>query len=726
MKKSILILGIFVLMALLVLFAGKLLVTFPDDYISYGGLEDGILEFNNNCTITETGYVPAHWIGCLDTNCGGVLINTTEHGCQIFRNDNAGVTCSAKSGAPSCAACSSCAGKGQDTPTDFCSGCTQCACVINQFCTCTPTSTTCGGDIYSQESHTSGVRNFEHNCTDDNFVLSYNTGSLETTTHTCTMNQVYGLGTPENINNEMIFTKSGTGVNNQLIGIVTVTTKKDFKDSDIKVSISYDIGESSSGGGPVNNCAYNNNVIISVNSGDINMFSKSFSSPDGEGNKKGSFNLELKRSYLNSNESVIYIDGISTGNTLIGKGGKLSITASGGMGKVGVSNIKYKVPFSCDFNNQLLGVETFGGNKQVSIYSTRYDVKKFCLAHPAIVMKQGKGSTTTAEIYQKMVYGETLTVPEDEIWTLFYIFDNDGTIPGYCENGYDVINDRCYNMSGITFVCSEGVIDEVTGTCTVNYNTTSVCPDGGRLDMGIAKCIYNPPIHYICSNSDANYYPAVGKCQSTPLANDTCGNKAETYNPISNYCESFPSSYIMCDPFFAYDSNLAKCVRTPLSNGTCEFGGALNTAKTLCIKDVPPSLQCVPGSILKLINNVYTCVYEPKVTNGTANCVQGTFNSSSGNCEIRPNYDYLCLAGSTINTAKNACIINPQKTYVCPEKSTYNNATGFCEVTAELKPQTITDFIINNLTFIIVSGALLVSTMILTFLLIRKTKRRRR
>ena len=101
-----------------------------------------------------------------------------------------------------------------------------------------------------------------------------------------------------------------------------------------------------------------------------------------------------------------------------------------------IKNIKYKYTFNCRQGpGDLLGIESFAGPQDISIYSTRYPIKSFCLEHPVIITSgTHKGSTATAEPYNKLVTGQTMIIPSDQTWTLFYVFNAEAAgIPTVCE-----------------------------------------------------------------------------------------------------------------------------------------------------------------------------------------------------------------------------------------------------------------------------------------------------
>ncbi len=381
--------------------------------------------------------------------------------------------------------------------------------------------------------------------------------------------------------------------------------------------------------------------------------------------------------------------------------------------------LKYRIPFSCEQSGQyMLGVETFAGPQYISLYSTRYGVKSFCLDHPAIVTSSlEEGSTTTTEIYAGLAAGNVLNIPSDQTWTLFYIFYNDGSIPMVCPmEAYDVYNDRCESLTGIVYFCSEGTFSPDIGACAVTPDIKEVC-EVGRFDTAQGVCIINYPVQGICSEGD--YNSVSGKCEIRPETEEICPENY-VYNPLSKFCEAFPLKTIICEEGFTYNPQTDLCERTVATEYLCN--GTFNSVTKKCTKIVEPDIDriCTEGVLYQNPTTfVYSCIYEPDLVpkcvgsdydenldkcvyipesvgqcragesynsaqdiciyepDSEPFCISGTYDSVKDACVISPNMDYLCIKG-TLNEDKTACLIIPEEKIICWEGFTYDIISKKC------------------------------------------------
>ena len=290
----------------------------------------------------------------------------------------------------------------------------------------------------------------------------------------------------------------------------------------------------------------------------------------GSGVARGS--LEIVPSVLNSSISSIYFNGIyiktvissDINNLLTRASARTSITDPHGydMSPCGLSvtlkliNPRYKPIFSCNVgSNDLLAMESFTGGQELGIYSMRYPVQSFCLDQPVIITSP-EGATSTAEPYNVWVEGGTLSVPSDQTWTVFYVMQNDGSIPIICSDEYyDVDLQRCTDTAvGIIQICSEGQFDSNLGLCVVQPE--SACAEG-YFDTELGLCVYHPPIQYICPQG--TYSEQSGKCEYEPGTSEVCPTDY-IWNPISEFCEFVPETQIICPTDMAYSADLNKCV----------------------------------------------------------------------------------------------------------------------------------------------------------------------
>jgi len=126
-----------------------------------------------------------------------------------------------------------------------------------------------------------------------------------------------------------------------------------------------------------------------------------------------------------------------------------------------ITEIKFKVPFNCRIDpGQFLVYEPISGEKEISIFDMTFDVNKFCLDHPVVVFQEDVGSTTTAEPYSRWVRGDTLLIPDGQIWGVFYIAQGE---QGCSTNeAFNTEAGQC--ISGVVTACN-GFLDVVTGSC---------------------------------------------------------------------------------------------------------------------------------------------------------------------------------------------------------------------------------------------------------------------
>lgn len=118
------------------------------------------------------------------------------------------------------------------------------------------------------------------------------------------------------------------------------------------------------------------------------------------------------------------------------------------------TNPRYQYLYSCQQDtNDVLVVNKYSPGETVSLETLSFTPKSFCLAHPAILKDLGKGgSTTTAEIYQILVAGDSYTLESDQEMWLFYIYDGDGDASIVsCDEGYawDSVSSSCILISEI-------------------------------------------------------------------------------------------------------------------------------------------------------------------------------------------------------------------------------------------------------------------------------------
>jgi len=381
-----------------------------------------------------------------------------------------------------------------------------------------------------------------------------------------------------------------------------------------------------------------------------------------------------------------------------------------------LTDIKTKRPFSCNLeNNELLAYEPFAGGREISDKSMRYTVRKYCLDHPAVIFKGDQGTDTTAEIYDRLNKGETLPIPDDEVWGIFYVFKNDGTIPAVCnpDEAFNTETGKCTDVGGLVTFCSEGSFDPAIGACVVQPEIRNVCEEG-RFDVTQGKCIYNPPIQAVCENPDAVFNPGSGKCEYVPdedvicprggFNGDTgkCEYRPETeavcdfdftynvikdrceftpdhaivcpdgstFNPINSVCEKFPLQTIICDPLFAYNSITDKCERTVDTVSKCDdLEGVYIPQTGKCEKVVESEPTCDKGTLTQKDDGVYSCIFEPELE---IKCPTGTnYRPDIDKCVYIPDEEAICNIG-VYEEVTNTCQFTPPSQAVCPQGTSYD------------------------------------------------------
>ena len=202
----------------------------------------------------------------------------------------------------------------------------------------------------------------------------------------------------------------------------------------------------------------------------------------------------------------------------------------------------------------MLAIETFNPGT-INIQSTRYPVQDFCLKHPAIITdNKTKQSYTDASIYYKLVDGKSVTIPEGQTLTLFYILKVNEQIPIICSEGYNVNQEKCGISTGVVHICSEGQFDPERGICVIQPET--VC-EKGYYDVKEKVCVWHPPLQAICEKGI--YNPDTGNCEYTPEVEGVCD--VGFYDPTKGVClvKAEKIEY-ECPEGSTWDSNREACI----------------------------------------------------------------------------------------------------------------------------------------------------------------------
>lgn len=338
----------------------------------------------------------------------------------------------------------------------------------------------------------------------------------------------------------------------------------------------------------------------------------------------------------------------------------VSFSIGGGSPQLDIKEFVFLIPFSCQQSEtELLGMQSFSSNQTgekrlLSITDLPFRPTKFCSEHPTIQISSiSGGSTTSNEIYNRLRKGEVLEIPNGHIWTLFWIFENDGTLPVTCgEDAYDFDTGKC-RATGLASFC-QGVIDPATGICVTT--TEPACGPYGYYDVAQAECVYNIPIYGVCEIG--NYMMPTGFCEYDSSGECVSGY---TYNPERGACQGYPKAIIACEMGWSYDPQISWC-KKDLGETECKDAGGLFVDNE-CLKSATSNVEqiCPEGTTLQLRSGIFSCVYKPE----DPFCIQGyLYDTETEECiaDYEPDLDYLCEHGELNQTEDGfVCVITEEK-----------------------------------------------------------------
>lgn len=210
-----------------------------------------------------------------------------------------------------------------------------------------------------------------------------------------------------------------------------------------------------------------------------------------------------------NDESVIVLD-IPSSNRV-----SLSVGNQGGDG-VFIDRVNFEPPFGCTvLPGELLVKESFAGGQSIDLFSTRYPVMRFCEQNPVILVDQeSQGSDTSLKPYKRLVAGEQVDIPSNQVWEVSYIMRNvdaeGNSIFGFTCAGNELLNlitGECEPQIGIVQVCSEGTYDPERHLCITEPELG--CP-GGVIENG--KCTVYLPVEQVCEEGTFN--EDTGECMA--------------------------------------------------------------------------------------------------------------------------------------------------------------------------------------------------------------------
>jgi len=340
-------------------------------------------------------------------------------------------------------------------------------------------------------------------------------------------------------------------------------------------------------------------------------------------------------------------------------------------------------------DGRMIFIETFAGGKEVNKYSFRYPVNFFCKVHPVIITTADGRTYKRSDIYDRIVAGETLTIPEDETWTFFYVGYANQQLPLVCKDGALRITEdkiECVVQPGIVHVCSEGQFDPVRGLCVVQPESKAVC-ESGYYDAEKKVCIWHPPLQAVCEKGlynpdtklcewkpktiiecEGNYDEERGVCVVTPTTIIKC--QRGYYDEKADVCRYTPKEEIVCKEPYVYNPQTQKCEYRPPEKVKCEMG-VWNEQTQACEYAGEIRYVCEEGTFDKATK---TCIVKPPIY---YKCERGTYNKDRGVCEYTPVAEAKCERGK-YDPATDKCIYIPREYVIC--EGVYDEKTGRCIV----------------------------------------------
>ena len=318
--------------------------------------------------------------------------------------------------------------------------------------------------------------------------------------------------------------------------------------------------------------------------------------------KNGKLGVEITHRLLEPNVVDVYINSFLIQSfDLTGANPQIEFIRSKGSTErynqlsVGVSidNLRYRVPFGCTAaNDEVLVQDTFSSGSKVSINTLTYKPTRFCLNNAPKIRSfssQGMALDYKGEILQRLVGGDTLTVPDNQEWIIYYFTTNTGNLIPRClmDEAYDTVYHNCAKAG--------------TDVTTVQCKADADCPaspcDGITVycDGSTQKCKYNG----VCT-------PAVVQCHT---ASD-CGS-TNLCAGIDVNCANYRCTYTgTCNPTVVVCLKDADCPASPCEGvvgkctlrNTCEFDGT-------CISK--PQIETVTQTVY-LVNQ--TTIYNHTTT----------------------------------------------------------------------------------------------------------------
>lgn len=342
--------------------------------------------------------------------------------------------------------------------------------------------------------------------------------------------------------------------------------------------------------------------------------------------------IKLETSPLDTNKMYWFFRGKQVKDVDYSAVDEVTFSISGT--NVFIDNVGFRVLYqTCELGkNQFLAYETFTGPQVISHYSARKTIQQYCINLPP-TLKKGTGFEQVPELINILANGKTYNVASGDTVILPYIYTKTDTETLPCIPGtgqiFNVANNTCEDIRGITFFCSEGTWNPASHSCDIYPQTKFICSSGvlDITDPTNPICVVHPPEQAICLNPNATYDSSSGQCMWYPPSAIDCSPQ-ETYDSIRKVCVSTPIKLINCPYNTAYDSTIDKCIGTReviLTNNTVviqnvtyntispdvscnQYGGSWDAGKKVCTIIAPKVYKCPSDSMEKLINGRNVCV----------------------------------------------------------------------------------------------------------------------
>ncbi len=254
----------------------------------------------------------------------------------------------------------------------------------------------------------------------------------------------------------------------------------------------------------------------------------------------GSVNIQIEPSLFNDNANII-VGGIKRGNISKNDINYLSFyvygTSGDSGGLINLQNTRYQpiIGYSKD-PQDMYAIQTFNGGTTITLDEFRFPVKSFSATNSIQFIFENSSTDSVSdsyEIYSKLAYGQSVTVPEGQVWVVPFVFDNSqGIVKVSCSNDfYNTDTGICTKMSGLVYALSQDDLD--TEQLTVVATSNSLCKQAtGSEAVSIdgETCVQPSPVMENCDKV------VNGKCQL--IVSNQCKEKGYTWNEETKSCET--------------------------------------------------------------------------------------------------------------------------------------------------------------------------------------------